>query len=71
MKLRKGFNFPHDDLVTIFPGFVRPLAEYAALVWHSYLTVQETVAYNPKENMGNQISHNDQALDVCVKKSFV
>ena len=42
-RLRR-FNLPHDDLITIFTGFVRPLAEYVAPVWHCGLTVNESIA---------------------------
>ena len=38
---QESHQMPHDDLVTIFTGFVRPLAEYAAPVWPCSLTVNE------------------------------
>ena len=71
LKLLKRFNLPHDDLVTIFTGFVRPLAEYAAPVWHCGLTVNESIALERIQKrackiiMGRHYSSYDEALQEC------
>ena len=71
LKLLKRFNLPHDDLVTIFTGFVRPLAEYAAPVWHCGLTVNESIALERIQTrackiiMGRHYSSYDEALQEC------
>ena len=36
------FNLPRCDLITIYTGYIRPLLEYAAPVWHSALTRAQT-----------------------------
>jgi hypothetical protein len=69
LKLLKRFNLPLDDLVTIFTGFVRPLAEYAAPVWHSGLTVKESDALERIQKRackiikGKHYTSYEQALD--------
>ena len=71
LKLLKRFNLPHDDLVTIYTGFVRPLAEYAAPVWHSGLTVKDANALERIQKrackiiMGKHYISYKQALDKC------
>lgn len=39
-KLKK-FNLPFKDLVTIYVGYIRPILEYCAPVFHSSLTVEQ------------------------------
>ena len=58
LKLLKRFNLPHDDLVTIFTGFVRPLAKYAAPIWHCGLTIYR-LGKDPEESVQD---HHGQAL---------
>jgi DNA-binding transcriptional regulator of glucitol operon len=71
LKLLKCFNLPHDDLVTVFAGFVRPLAEYAAPIWHSGLTVDQCAALERIQKrackiiMGKEYASYDQALLDC------
>ena len=71
LTLLKRFDLPHDDLVTIFTGFVRPLAEYAAPVWHCGLTVNESIALERIQKrtckiiMGRHYSSYDEALQEC------
>ena len=71
LKLLKRFNLPHDDLVTIFAGYGRPLAEYAALVWHCGLTVNESTALERIQKrackiiMGRHYPSYDEALQEC------
>lgn len=71
LKLLKHFNLPRDDLVTIFSGFVRPLAEYAAPVWHPGLKSDECAALERIQKrackiiMGKQYTTYDEALGVC------
>ena len=38
----KKFRIPHEDLVDVYKSYVRPALEYAAPVWHSGLTKQQT-----------------------------
>ena len=34
LKVLKKFGFTTADLITVYIGYVRPVAEYAAPVWH-------------------------------------
>ena len=71
LKLLKRFNLPIDDLVTIFSGFVRPIAEYAAPVWHSGLTVDENTALERIQKracriiLGKRYTTYDEARELC------
>jgi len=38
----KRFGVPVEDLVSVYVGYVRPLVEYAAPVWHGSINVQQT-----------------------------
>ena len=40
-RLRR-FGVPADDLVSVYMGYVRPICEYAAPVWHSNITVDQS-----------------------------
>ena len=46
LKLLKHFNLPRDDLVTVFSGFVRELAEYAAPVGTLVLSPTKVPPWN-------------------------
>ena len=35
----RGFGAQADDLVSVYMGYVRPICEYAAPVWHSNIIV--------------------------------
>ncbi|XP_071798864.1 uncharacterized protein [Asterias amurensis] len=71
LKLLKRFKLPMDDLITIFSGFVCPLAEYAAPVWHPGLTAKESAALERVQRrackiiLGNQYTQYDEALELC------
>ncbi|KAI8502529.1 hypothetical protein Bbelb_201170 [Branchiostoma belcheri] len=38
----KSFGVPVEDLVTVYCGFIRPILEYCAPVWHHGLTRKQT-----------------------------
>ena len=40
-RLRR-FGVPADDLVSVYMGYVRPICEYAAPVWQSSITVDQS-----------------------------
>ena len=71
LKLLKHFNLPTDDLVTIYSGFVRPMAEYAAPVWHPGLTVHEDLALERIQKracriiVGKHYTTYQEALELC------
>ncbi len=71
LKLLKHFNLPTNDLVTIYSGFVRPTAEYAAPVWHSGITADESAALERIQKracrimVGRKYTTYQQALKLC------
>ena len=71
LKLLKHFNLPTDDLVTIYSGFVRPKADYAAPVWHSGITVAESAALERIQKracriiIGKNYTTYENALQLC------
>jgi hypothetical protein len=71
LKLLKRFNLPRDDLLTIFTGYVRPLAEYAAPVWHPGLTNNESAALERIQKrafkiiMGKDYTMYEEVLGLC------
>ena len=36
----KRFGFKKDELITVYKGYIRPLLEYADVVWNSSLTLK-------------------------------
>ena len=42
LRLLKRFGFTLPELVTVYKGYIRPLLEYADVVWHSSLTCQQS-----------------------------
>ncbi len=40
-RLRR-FGVPTEDLVSVYIGYIRPICEYAAPVWHSNITADQT-----------------------------
>ena len=38
----KRFGFKKDELITVYKGYIRPLLEYANVVWNSSLTLKQT-----------------------------
>ena len=67
----KKFGFDHDELLTGYKSFVRPIIEYGDVVWHSGLTSKQS---NDLEKIQNRacktilgINYNSyrEALDSC------
>ena len=41
LKMLKRFGFNKDELTTVYKGYIRPLLEYADVVWNSSLTIKQ------------------------------
>ncbi|XP_072014957.1 uncharacterized protein [Amphiura filiformis] len=71
LKLLKRFDLPIEDLVTIYVGYVRPLTEYVAPVWHSSITAKQQSAIERVQKrackiiLGNKYFTYDEALTTC------
>ena len=42
LRVLKKFGFTLPELVTVYKGYIRPLLEYADVVWHSSFTCQQS-----------------------------
>lgn len=67
----KRFGFDHDELVTVYRSYVRPVIEYGDVVWHSGLTSKQI---NDLEKIqkracrtiqGREYSSYSEALSSC------
>ena len=71
LRTLKHFNLPLSDLVTIYTGFVRPILEYCAPVFHSNLTKKQTIDIERIQKRACKIilsfnySTYDNALATC------
>ena len=41
LRMLKRFGFKKDELITVYKGYIRPLLDYADVVWHSSLTIKQ------------------------------
>ena len=66
-KLTKN-GLTNDELVTVYKGYIRPIVEYAAPLWHSgiSLTLSDQLESIQKRSsriiLGNKYTHYNQAL---------
>ena len=67
----KHFGFSKSELITVYRGYIRPLLEYADVIWHSSLTAKQTYQLERVQKRAlrivlgiNYVSYAD-ALDVC------
>ena len=44
LKVLKKFGLTTADLITVYIGYVRPVAEYAVPVWHSCLNDEQSAS---------------------------
>ena len=42
LRMLKKFGFNHQELITVYKGYVRPLLEYCDSTWHSSLTAGQS-----------------------------
>jgi hypothetical protein len=42
LRMLKKFGFNHEELITVYRGYIRPLLEYCDTVWHSSLTAGQS-----------------------------
>ena len=50
-KMLKRFGFKKDELITVYTGYIRPLLEYADVVWNSSLTLNKPKPLNRFSDM--------------------
>ena len=73
----KRFGFNSNELCVVYKGYVRPLVEYADVVWHSSLTINQSNTIEKVQKTACRIilgysytSYND-ALNECGIESLV
>ena len=66
-KLKKA-GLSTAELTTVYMGYVRPIAEYAAPVWHSSITLTQSYIIESIQKrvcriiLGNKYTHYDKVL---------
>ena len=71
LKVLKKFGFTTADLITVYIGYVRPVAEYAAPVWHPGLNDEQSASLERIQNrafrivFGSNFTSYDDALKLC------
>jgi hypothetical protein len=71
LKMLKRFGFKKDELITVYKGYVRPLLEYADVVWHSSLTMKQAKSIEQIQRracrivLGHNFKSYDNALTDC------
>ena len=76
LRTLKRFGFDKDELCVVYSGYVRPILEYAAVVWHSSISAKQI---NDIESMqkracriilGNSYNSYCEALEICKFQSL-
>ena len=71
LRIVKKFGFDHDELLTVYKSFVRPIIEYGDVVWHSGLTTKQSNDLEKKQKrackniLGINYNSYREALDSC------
>ena len=71
LKVLKKFGLPTANLITVYIGYVRPVAEYAAPVWHPGLNDEQSASLERIQNrafrivFGSNFTSYDDALKLC------
>ena len=71
LRMLKRFGFKKDKLITVYKGYIRPLLEYADVVWNSSLTLKQTKTIEQVQRRACRIvlGHNflsyNKALSDC------
>ena len=76
LRLLKRYGVPRHDLLTVFTGYIRPLAEYAAPVWSGALTNNEKLRIERIQKralrivFGTSYTTYEQVLSHCTLQSL-
>ena len=71
LRTLKHFGFDRDELRVVYGGYVRPILEYAAAVWHSGISAKQTKDIESIQKracriiLGNSYESYDEALESC------
>ena len=71
LRTLKHFGFSSEELCVVYGGYVRPILEYADVVWHSTISVKQSRDLESIQKracrtiLGNKYESYDDALDSC------
>ena len=71
LRLLKKFGFNHQELITVYKGYVRPLLEYCDSTWHSSLTAGQSKSLEQLQRracrivLGRNFTSYSDALSDC------
>ena len=71
LKVLQKFGLSVEDLITVYVGYIRPLAEYAAPVWHPGLNDKQSISLERIQKrafkiiLGQNYLSYDNALKKC------
>ena len=76
LRMLKRFGLNKDELITVYKGYIRPLLEYADVIWNSSLTLKQTKTIEQVQRRACRIvlGHNflsyNKALSDCEIESL-
>ena len=76
LRMIKRFGFKKDELITVYKGYIRPLLEYADVVWNSSLTLKQTKTIEQVQRracrivLGHNFMSYNKALSDCEIESL-
>lgn len=76
LRILKWFGFTKCELITVYKGYIRPLLEYADVVWNSSLTIKQAKTIEQIQRracrivLGHNFSSYDMALIDCEIESL-
>ena len=77
LRTLKKFDFTQDELAIVFKSYLRPILEYAAVVWHSSITSKQSNDIERIQNrackiiLGRNYSSYENAITTCNLDSLI
>ena len=71
LRLLKRHYLPHEDLITVYRSYIRPICEYGCPVWNGGLTTKQSNSLESIQKrairiiFGNRYSTYDDVLKIC------
>ena len=76
LRMLKKFGFNHEELITVYKDYIRPLLEYCDTVWHSSLTAGQSKILEQLQRracrivLGRNFTSYSDALNDCDLESL-
>ena len=71
LRTLKRFGFTKDELSVVYSGYVRPILEYADVVWHSSVSATQSQQIESTQKracriiLGRKYTSYEDALSIC------